>query len=245
MLLWTDRVAGPRGSAVRALTSRAGGTSTGAYGHLNLGDHVGDDPAAVAANRRRLADALGLPLDRLLVARQVHGRAVAVVDGPWVDGPPEVDALVTAEPSLALAVLVADCVPVLLAAPEEGVVGVAHAGRRGLVEGVVPAVVATMRDLGATRLLATLGPSVCGRCYEVPDELRAEVAHRHPVAASVTWSGTPSLDVAAAVLQQLRGEGVEAEQRPGCTVEDESLFSYRRDGATGRFAGVAWLEPAR
>lgn len=229
---------------MRALTSRAGGASRGRYAGLNVGEHVGDDPAAVAANRRAVADVVGVPVERLLIARQVHGRHVVVADGPWRDGPPDADAIVTAQPSLALAVLVADCVPVLLAAPREGIVAVAHAGRRGMVDGVVPAVVAEMRGLGATELLATLGPSVCPRCYEVPEALRADVAVGQPVAASVTWTGTPSIDVAGAVLEQLRTQGVQAEQRPGCTAEDEGLFSYRRDGVTGRFAGLAWLEPA-
>lgn len=242
MLAWICRTTGPRGSAVRAVTSRAGGTSGGSYAGLNLGDHVGDDPGAVAANRRAVADEVGVPVERLLVARQVHGRRVAVADGPWTGEPPDADGIVTREQGLALAVLVADCVPVLLAAPSDGVVGVAHAGRRGLVEGVVPAVVDEMRRLGATRVVATLGPSVCARCYEVPQALRDEVADRHPVASSVTWSGSPSIDVAGGVLEQLCAAGVDAEQVRGCTVEDEQLFSYRRDGATGRFAGLAWLE---
>ena len=244
MLAWISRAAGPRGSAVRALTSRAGGASGGSYTGLNLGDHVGDDPASVAANRRAVAEAVGVPVERLLIARQVHGRRVVAARGPWAGTPPDADGIVTRQPGLALAVLVADCVPVLLAAPEDAVVGVAHAGRRGLVDGVVPAVVEEMRRLGATRVVAALGPSVCGRCYEVPRALRQEVADRHPVAACVTWRGTPSLDIAGGVLEQLRAVGVEAEQVPGCTVEDDRLFSYRRDGATGRFAGLAWLEPA-
>lgn len=243
MLAWIRRTTGPRGSAVRAFTSRAGGTSGGPYAGLNLGEHVGDDAAAVAANRRAVAREVGVPLERLLVASQVHGRRVAVADGAWTGSPPDADGIVTREPGLALAVLVADCVPVVLAAPDDGVVGVAHAGRRGLVEGVVPAVLDEMRRLGATRVVATLGPSVCARCYEVPQSLRDEVADGHPVAASVTWSGTPALDVSGGVLEQLRTAGVAAEQVPGCTAEDEQLFSYRRDGATGRFAGLAWLEP--
>lgn len=240
-LLWWQEVSGPR-EALRAFTSTAGGTSVGDFAGLDLGDHVGDDPADVAENRARLAARLDVEADWLLFARQVHGTRVVVTDGPWPGGvPPEADALVTRTPGLALGVLVADCVPVLLHAPEEGVVAVAHAGRQGMADGVVEAVVAAMRDLGATTLLATVGPSVCGRCYEVPPTMRDEVSARRPVTASVTWHGTPSLDVAAGVLEQLAPHCWEVEQVPGCTVEREDLYSYRRGGATGRFAGVVVL----
>lgn len=244
MLVWQERVAGPRGVVVRALTGRDGGASAGPYRGLNLGDHVGDAAEAVAANRAALASAVGVTPEHLLVARQVHGREVAVVDGPWRDGPPEADALVTATPGLAVAVLVADCVPVMLVAPADGVVAVAHAGRRGMVDGVVGAVLDAMRGLGATAVQATVGPSVCPGCYEVPEPLRAEVAAREPVTASVTRAGTPALDVAAGVLAQLARAGVPAARVGRCTAEDPTLYSYRRDGATGRFAGLAWLEPS-
>ena len=240
VLTWRQDDDGPRGSVVRALTGRAGGTSTGPWSGLNLGDHVGDDPGDVAANRAAVAAAAGVQPERVVYARQVHGTRVEVLDGPWPGEPAEADALVTREPGLVLAVLVADCVPVVLAAPQEGVVGVAHAGRRGMADGVVGEAVAAMRSLGATRLLATVGPSVCARCYEVPAELRAEVAGRVPVAASVTRTGGPSLDVAAGVLEQLAAAGAEVTQLPGCTAEDHDLYSYRRDGVTGRFAGLAW-----
>jgi YfiH family protein len=244
VLVWQERVAGPRGVVVRAVTGRDGGTSVGPYRGLNLGDHVGDSAEAVAANRSALAASVGVPAERLLVARQVHGRQVALVDRPASDGPPEADAMVTATPGLVLAVLVADCVPVMLVAPAEGVVAVAHAGRRGMVEGVVTAAVEAMRDLSATQVLGTVGPSVCPRCYEVPAGLRAEVAAQEPVAASVTRTGTPAVDVAAGVLAQLARAGASVVQVGGCTAEDPDLYSYRRDGVTGRFAGLAWLEPA-
>lgn len=215
--------------------------STGGFAGLNLGDRVGDDAAAVAENRARLAARLGVEPDHLLFSRQVHGTGVVVANGPWRGGAPEADAIVTGTPGLALGVLVADCVPVLLHAPEEGVVGVAHAGRRGMVEGVVEAVVHAMRDLGATTLLATVGPSVCGRCYEVPPAMRDEVSATRPVTSSVTWHGTPSLDVAAGVLEQLAPHCWDLEQVHGCTVERDDLYSFRRSGTTGRFAGVVVL----
>lgn len=244
-VLWWHQETGP-GGALRALTGRAGGVSTGDFAGLNLGDRVGDDPVAVAQNRARLAARVGVEADHLLFARQVHGTGVVVVDGPWArgpsrDGPPEADALVTSTPGLALGVLVADCVPVLLHAPEEGVVAVAHAGRRGMASGVVAAVVGAMRDLGATTLLGTVGPSVCGRCYEVPAAMRDEVCAARPVASSVTWHGTPSLDIAAGVLEQLAPHCRELEQVPGCTVERDDLYSFRGSGTTGRFAGVVVL----
>ena len=230
--------AGSSGAAF-AFTSREGGVSRPPYDSLNLGSHVGDDPASVAENRRRVVRAAAV--DDLVVATQVHGTAVVEVTGPWPGEAPEADALVTRVPRLALGVLVADCTPVLLAAPAEGVVGVAHAGRRGMAEGVVPALLAAMRDLGARTVLARVGPSICPRCYEVPARLRDDVAARVPVAASVTRQGTPALDVAGGVLEQLAPHCWDLEQLPGCTAERADLFSYRRDGTTGRSAGLVWL----
>jgi YfiH family protein len=148
---------------------------------------------------------------------------------------------VTRERDLALAVLVADCVPLVLADPVGGVVAVAHAGRPGLVAGVVPAVVKAMKGLGAQAIAARVGPSVCGRCYEVPETMRTEVAAAVPEAFATTRQGTPSVDVAAGVEAHLRSAGVAYERVAGCTIEDQGLFSYRRDRKTGRFAGVAWL----
>jgi polyphenol oxidase len=237
LALRTERV----GAAGFAFTTREGGVSRPPWDSLNLGSHVGDSPAAVLENRRRVAEAAGVT--GLVVATQVHGRDVVEVSGPWPGDVPEADALVTTVPGLALGVLVADCTPVLLAAPDEGVVGAAHAGRKGLAAGVVPALVAAMRDLGARALVARVGPSVCPRCYEVPVALRDEVAAQVPVAASVTRRGTPSLDVAGGVLEQLAPRSRDVQQLPGCTVEDPTLFSYRRDRTTGRSAGLVWLAP--
>ncbi|GAA3106574.1 peptidoglycan editing factor PgeF [Streptomyces goshikiensis] len=163
-----------------AFTDRWGGVSAVPYEELNLGGAVGDDPAAVLANRAAAAAGLGIDADRVVWMNQVHGRDVAVVDGPWEAGRqvPSVDAVVTTRRGLALAVLTADCTPVLLADPVAGVAGAAHAGRPGLVAGVVPAVVEAMTGLGAEpgRIVARTGPAVCGRCYEVPAGMRDEVA---------------------------------------------------------------------
>jgi YfiH family protein len=223
------------------VTDRHGGVSTAPFDGLNLGGHVGDDADAVRRNRGLVAEALDVEPDHLIFMSQVHGDEVRHVDGPWTGQPPSCDALVTTRPDLALAVLVADCVPVLLAAPEEGVLGVAHAGRAGMAAGVAVRLVDAMRDLGARTILGRLGPSVCARCYPVGEQLREQVAGLWPVTRSVSWHGEPSLDVSAGVLEQLRPRCSDVEQLPGCTVERDDLFSYRRDGRTGRFAGVVRL----
>jgi YfiH family protein len=244
-------------------TDRTGGVSAPPYDSFNLGNHVGDDPHAVARNRWRLGQVTAA---HLLFMRQVHGARVATVgqdaargwfrhgeldaaaeqeqlarDGELVS--PEADAMVTDVPGLALVVLVADCVPVVLTGP--GAVGVAHAGRAGLAAGVVPATVAALGALGAAPrdLRAEIGPSVCGRCYEVPAAMRAEVDALVPGTAATTRSGAPALDLRAGVLAQLRAAGVrEVSVHDRCTMEDAALFSHRRDrGRTGRFAGVGWL----
>ncbi|MET8574808.1 peptidoglycan editing factor PgeF [Streptomyces sp. NPDC005012] len=230
-----------------AFTDRWGGVSAAPYEELNLGGAVGDDPAAVLANRKLTAQALGLDPGRVVWMNQVHGADVAEVDGPWEDGAaiPSVDALVTARRGLALAVLTADCVPVLLADPVAGVAAAAHAGRPGMVAGVVPAAVAAMVRLGAdpARITALTGPSVCGRCYEVPEGMRAEVAAVEPASHAETSWGTPAVDVAAGVHAQLERVGVrDARRSPACTMESHDHFSYRRDRATGRLAGYVWLD---
>ncbi|GAA3246693.1 laccase domain protein [Streptomyces lavendulae subsp. lavendulae] len=230
-----------------AFTDRWGGVSAVPYEELNLGGAVGDDPAAVRANRAAAAGELGIDPDLVVWMNQVHGRDVAVVDGPWPDGGPipSVDAVVTARRGLALAVLTADCTPVLLADPVAGVVGAAHAGRPGLVAGVVPAAVEAMTALGAdpARMVARTGPAVCGRCYEVPAEMREAVAAVVPAAWAETSWGTPAVDVVAGVHAQLAEAGVAYRHRSAvCTLESRDHFSYRRDRVTGRLAGYVWLE---
>jgi polyphenol oxidase len=226
------------------VTDRGGGRSSGPYTSFNLGAHVGDDPADVAGNRERLARELGVGGDRLVWMSQVHGAGVTVVDGP-VEGPlPDTDAVVTRTPGLVLCVLVADCVPVLLADPVAGVVAAVHAGREGVRRGVVPAALSAMGRLGsrASDVTALLGPAVCGACYEVPAPMQAEVARRAPAAAVRTRQGTPGLDLRAGLAELLDRAGVaQVVHDPRCTVEDPRLFSHRRDGVTGRQAGVTWL----
>ncbi|MFE2284930.1 peptidoglycan editing factor PgeF [Streptomyces sp. NPDC059443] len=230
-----------------AFTDRWGGVSAVPYEELNLGGAVGDDPAAVRANRTAAAKALGIAPDLVVWMNQVHGRDVAVVDGPWAADMaiPSVDAVVTARRGLALAVLTADCTPVLLADPVAGIAGAAHAGRPGLVAGVVTAAVEAMVSLGAdpARMVARTGPAVCGRCYEVPAEMRAAVAEVVPAAYAETSWGTPAVDVVAGVHAQLAEAGVVNSYRsPVCTLESRDHFSYRRDRVTGRLAGYVWLD---
>ncbi|EMF29483.1 multicopper polyphenol oxidase [Streptomyces gancidicus BKS 13-15] len=227
-------------------TDRWGGVSAAPYEELNLGGAVGDDPQAVLTNRELAAKALGVDPARVIWMNQVHGADAVVVDEPWGDRPvPEVDAVVTARRGLALAVLTADCVPVLLADPVAGVVAAAHAGRPGLVAGVVPAAVRAMTGLGAdpARIVARTGPAVCGRCYEVPERMRADVAAVEPAAYAETSWDTPAVDVVAGVHAQLERLGVSgAERSPVCTRESDDHFSYRRDRTTGRLASYVWLD---
>ncbi|WP_236240987.1 peptidoglycan editing factor PgeF [Streptomyces sp. CC228A] len=233
-----------------AFTDRWGGVSAVPYEELNLGGAVGDDPAAVRENRNLAARALGVDPAHVVWMRQVHGRAVHVVDGPWPAEAevPEGDAVVTARRGLPLAVLTADCVPVLLADPVAGVVAAAHAGRPGMVAGVVPATVEAMVSLGAepARITARTGPAVCGRCYEVPAAMRDEVAAVEPAARAETGWGTPAVDVVAGVHAQLERLGVRDRRASAvCTRESADHFSYRRDRTTGRLAGYVWLDASQ
>lgn len=232
-----------RGDGIgRAVTDRHGGVSTGPFGSLNLGAGVGDDPQAVAANRHTVAAAIGVPPERLVFMNQCHGARVQVLTGPWPGPPPECDAVVTSAPQLALAALAADCVPVLLADATAGVIGAVHAGRAGLLAGVVPAAVTAMTELGAApeRVHAVVGPCVCGPCYEVPQAMCDEVVEAVPQTLARSRQGTPALDLGAGVVAQLTAAGVSVHRLAGCTREDADLYSHRgaAGGPTGRFAGI-------
>ena len=215
-------------------TNRTGGVSTGAFSSLNLALHVGDEPALVLENRRVLGQEIG----EHQYMEQVHGNRVVIVEAVS-DEPPTADALVTGIPGVALAVMVADCIPLLLTS--KVAVAAVHVGRKGLMNSVALGAIAAMREIGATQISAVIGPSICGRCYEVSQEIFDEVTAVHPVAAVTTPKGTPSLDLPAALEKVLLAEGVSISFDRGCTVEDPALFSYRRDGVTGRQAGIVWL----
>ena len=229
----------------RVTTTRSGGVSAPPFESFNLGDHVGDDPAAVAANRDRLASATGLPAGHVVWMNQVHGVHVEVVDAPRsapVDG---TDALVTGTPRLALAVITADCVPVLLGDARAGVIGAAHAGRVGAADGVVVRTVEAMLAAGAHApdISVLLGPAVSGPNYEVPEEMAADVEARLPGSRTTTRLGAPALDLRAGIARQLVAAGITAIGiDPRCTVEDTALFSHRRGAPTGRLASLVWME---
>lgn len=229
----------------RLTTTRAGGVSKPPFDTFNLGDHVGDDPDAVAANRTRLAAATGLGADRLVWMDQVHGDRVEVVDGPRDAAVGETDALVTGTTRLALAVVTADCVPVLLADARAGVIAAVHAGRVGAQRGVVNRAVAAMQRLGARPpdISALLGPAVSGANYEVPAAMADEVDAALPGSRTTTSAGTPGLDLRAGIVRRLRDLGVTSiDVDPRCTVADPMLFSHRREAPTGRLASLVWME---
>lgn len=223
-------------------TTRQGGVSAAPYASLNLGGGVGDEPGAVLTNRAVVAARAGLAPDRLVFMNQVHSRVVhTVVPGQPV--PPGVDGIVTAHPGIGLAVLVADCVPLVAHDPEAGVIAAVHAGRPGAAAGIAMATLEAMQASGARRdrIRVRLGPAVCGRCYEVPEDMRADVDARLPGSAAETSWGTPSLDLRRGLGHQLAAAGVgEVTIDERCTMEDPELYSYRRDGLTGRFAGIIW-----
>jgi purine-nucleoside/S-methyl-5'-thioadenosine phosphorylase / adenosine deaminase len=232
-------------------TERAGGVSTGKFGSLNLSDGVGDDPAAVASNRDRVLRRLGQGPRRLGWMRQVHGTSVAYLPdssaaGGSAEDSPEADAAYTDSPAIALGVLGADCAPVLVADPVAGLVGAAHSGRPGLAAGVVPALVEAMTTAGAAaaRMHAMIGPAICGQCYEVPAAMRDEIAGLAPGSGCTTRAGTPGIDLRSGIRGQLTRLGVgRIADDDRCTAESDELYSYRRDGTTGRFAGLIWLAP--
>ncbi|MCI1641275.1 MAG: polyphenol oxidase family protein [Actinomyces sp.] len=224
--------AGPGGGSLRA----------------NLALNVGDDPALVHGRRAGLSRRLG----RAVVwMAQTHSTRVDVVSGSdagrWEGpewGPLECDGVVVDARDWpgapAVAVVVADCLPVLLATADGMTVAAVHAGRRGLAGGILTEAVARLRSLRGedAEVHAAIGPAICGRCYEVPDSLRAEVARTHPAAWATTSWGTASLDLPAAAREELAGLGVAVRAVGACTRETPVLHSYRRDPACGRQAGV-------
>lgn len=209
---------------------------------------MGDDPAAVAENRARVAAAAGLPgPSEWWFLDQVHGAEVLTVTGPPASGaaPPRADAAVTASAGVALVVLTADCAPIALA--DDVSVGVVHAGWRGLLAGVVPAAVAALRAVGQGPVRAALGACVRAPHYEFgADDLAAMVGRFGPAVEGRTDAGTPALDVPAAVRIALAEVGVDDLADPGwCTAADPARwFSHRRDGETGRQGVIVVKEPA-
>ncbi len=214
--------------------TRKGGASSGVFAGLNCGGGSTDQAEAVRINRRRVADAMGVAPEALVGMRQTHSAEVARVDAPMPTAP-LADALVTTVPGLALAVLTADCQPVLMADAEAGVVAAAHAGWRGAIAGLLEATVDAMEAAGARRgrIVAVIGPTISQRAYEVGPELFDEVTLDAPEAARFFAGGEGDrmhFDLPGYGLSRLRAAGVaEAEWTRHCTYSDEARFySYRR-----------------
>lgn len=213
-------------------------TGTVSVAFTDASSDLGDlAPAEVrAAGLAAIAQATGATP---YLMHQVHGTAVHVVAGAD-EACPDADALMTAAAGVALLTRAADCVPVLLVA-DDGRIAAVHAGREGVRRGVVPAALAA---LGDARVRAWIGPHICGGCYEVPEELRAEVAAAVPATHATTTWGTAALDLGAGVRAQLAAAGVPVVEVGGCTREEPGVHSHRRDGAAaGRHAGVVWRQP--
>ena len=232
----------PAPERVRALvTTRTGGASRGPYASLNLGAHVGDDPAAVERNRARLRAAL--PADPVWL-QQVHG--TDVVDAATAPPLARADAAVARARHVVCAVLTADCVPVLLAGRGGEAVAIAHAGWRGLAAGVIEAAVARM-NVPAANVIAWLGPAIGPRAYEVGPEVREAFVRREAAAAGafvLRRDGRFLADLFVLARQRLAAAGVAAVYGGGhCTyTEAERFYSYRREPATGRFASLVWID---
>jgi YfiH family protein len=232
-----------------AFTDRRGGHSQPPFDSLNLGGFNEDDTGAIRANYQVVAARTGC--DRIAICSQVHGTQVEVVDDefPLVD--PKIpawpalrqaDALVTGRPGIALVIRVADCVPVLLADARAGVVAAAHAGRVGLLAGVLQATVETMRECGARTIQAWVGPHICAACYEVPQDMAEAAWQQLPASRARSRQGSPAIDLGAGAAAVLTEQQVSVQRCDPCTACQPDFFSYRRDqGRTGRQAGVIWL----
>ena len=236
----------PAPATVRALsTLREGGVSEKSYESLNLGSHVGDAPAAVAENRRRLRHAARLPTEPAWLS-QVHGARVVDLDAPDATTPPEADAALARRPGRVCAILTADCLPVLLAADSGTAVAAVHAGWRGLAGGVIEAAVRKLA-IAPESLLAWLGPAIGPRHFEVGGEVRNRLLADDPEAMacfSPNAQGRFLADLPALAQRRLARLGIRRIHGGGeCTFSrQDRYFSYRRDGKTGRQATLIWLE---
>lgn len=214
--------------------TRKGGASSGIFQGLNCGQGSSDQSEAVAVNRDRVAQRLGVPLRALMGVHQIHSADVITVSAPW-DTPPRADAMVTDRPGIALCVLTADCQPVLLADMSAGVIGAAHAGWRGALSGVLGNTVHAMVALGARadRITAVIGPTISQRAYEVDPDFRLAFLADDPTHARFFGPGNGSkvqFDLPAFGLHQLARAGVGQACWTGhCTYSDAGqFFSYRR-----------------
>lgn len=220
---------------------RSGGASSGEFAGLNVSHAVGDDPQTVDGNRAVVADSINA--GPLIFLKQVHSARVETVTGPLV-APVEADATVTAVPGLALAILTADCTPILFADPEAGIIGAAHAGWRGAVDGIIGNTIAAMVALGANpaHVRAAYGPTISGANYEVGEQFKADFLALHPTGAhhfTTPPGGQPHFDLPGFVDAQLRAAGLRSVERVGsCTYADpDRYFSHRYASHKGTRTG--------
>ncbi|MFB9070796.1 polyphenol oxidase family protein [Citricoccus parietis] len=256
-------------------TPAAGSKSNKGDGSITGGDGgAGDSRERVRASRRGVEAALGVPSGRTEYLTQVHSaRVVPAAGRGWGESPAaeEADALISPTGRDPLAIMVADCLPVVFASrrsvespaavgrdgragasgpgagganPLTGPTAVAHAGRRGLLDGILQNTVEMMRREGSGHepgdIQAWIGPAICGRCYEVPEQMRLDGSAQIPATHSTTTWGTPALDLPAGAQAVLESLGVAVHRSPVCTREDPRLFSHRRDPGRGRFIGLVW-----
>lgn len=223
-------------------TSRNGGVSRAPYESFNLALHVGDDATNVHQNRQILAQQFGFPLESFHFMNQVHGADIAIIDGD--SNPhevPTVDALFTSTPGKVLVTLIADCIPLLLRSPTA--VAAVHVGRQGLVRGAFESALKEfqLRDIAPSEIQAELGPSICGQCYEVDESIHRDVTHHIPATSMKTRPQSTCLNIESGLISKLEGAGIQWKSTGLCTMHDPGFFSYRRDGVTGRQAGIIVL----
>ncbi|MFP7706924.1 polyphenol oxidase family protein [Trueperella sp. LYQ141] len=243
---WLSSACSPVGVRI-GVTNRHAGFSVGDYASANLGFHVGDDPEAVRANRDSLTALVGCDITWM---SQVHGTHIASADeAEW--GPlgylsvGQADAIIVA-PGQAGAVMVADCVPLVIADTQGRYAAVVHAGRRGFEQGIAQRVVQALRDRGVAELEAYIGPAICGKCYELPDQMAHELWRQFPHTRAITAQGSAGIDIRSGLVAQLRQCQVSRIRTSSvCTYESTDYFSHRRathqGQATGRFAVIAAL----
>ena len=212
-------------------TNRIGGVSKAPFNSANLGLHVGDDPFDVSTNRATLERQIEMPI---VFMNQIHGDTVVLVEDS--NAKPTCDALITTNHRLAIAVMVADCIPLLL--KSDVAVAAVHVGRKGLINKVARKTIDAMRDLGAEVIYSYIGPSICGNCYEVSEEIFKEVTATYPSTDSSSRTGKFTLDLTSGLKSDLKDTVLL--DLSSCVFEDKNTFSYRRDGITGRQAGVIW-----
>lgn len=229
---------GTFGDASWLITSRWNGVSVGNYYEANLATHVGDDSNAVLQNRESLASQIS---KNVVYPVACHGTEFAQVVDKSLEDISEVDALITSEKNIALAILSADCASILIYAEEIQQIAAIHAGWRGMNNAILPKVLSHLINNGAKSFKAVIGPSICANCYRVSRERYLEVQSMVPSAAKITSEGKYCIDIQAGLISQFLQYEITPELVNICTFENPDVYSYRRDGITGRFASAIWF----